>query len=521
MEDLKLLSLIVCLPLLGAALLAGVLRGDDAAAQLNAKRFALLITTATFFLSLFLLTGFDPENPDFQFVEDGAWLGGLRYKLGLDGISLPFLMLTAFIFPICVLASWSLATRVKEFMALLLVLESMIIGVFASLDIVLFFVFFEGALIPMFLLIGIWGGGQRVYAAFKFFLCSMVGSIALLIALAYMASDAGTTCIAACAGEAAGLLDHQFAFENFTLAGIEIVGGTQTLLWLAFFISFAVKTPMWPFHTWLPDAHAAAPIAASVVLGALMLKFGGYGFLRFSLPMFPVATDVMAAFAIALSLVAIVYASLVALMQEDLKRLFAYLSIAQMGFVTMGIFASNKQALDGAVFQMLSHGILIAGLFLCAGVLQNRSKSTEISAFGGLATRMPIFAGAMLLFILAVIGLPGTSGFVGEFLAIIGVFQVASWAAFGAALGLVISAGYGIWVYRRVFLGSLLKENLKQIRDIDGREAALILPLAVLVVALGVYPTAASDLFGPTIDAMLENLEEVRASTTDFAQFLQ
>ena len=516
MSDLSLLSLVTFLPLIGAVILVLFLRGEDAAAQLNAKRFALLLTGATFALSLFLLTGFDPENPGFQFVEEGTWLGGLTYKLGVDGISLPFVMLTTFFFPLCIGASWGVTDRVKEYMAMFLILETMILGVFVSLDLILFYLFFEAGLIPMFLIIGIWGGKERIYAAFKFFLYTLLGSLLMLVAMVYMYSEAGTTCIADCES-GPGLLSHQFEFETFTLLGLEIVGGVQTLLWLAFFASFAVKMPMWPVHTWLPDAHVQAPTAGSVVLAAILLKLGGYGFLRFSLPMFPVASEVMMDFVFFLSVVAIIYTSLVALMQEDIKKLIAYSSVAHMGFVTMGIFAANQQSVDGAMFQMLSHGFISGALFLCVGVVYDRMHTREIAAYGGLVNRMPVYATVMMLFTLANVGLPGTSGFVGEFLTMVGVYQVSTVTAFGAALGVILSAAYALWLYRRVIFGDLIKESLKSITDMNRREIAVMAPLVFFTVLLGVYPSLATDLFGTTVAALLENVHTAQAAVTDVA----
>ena len=510
MSDLSLLSLVTFLPLIGALILVMFLRGEDEAAQLNAKRFSLLLSGATVALSLFLLTGFDANNPDFQFVEEGTWLGGLTYKLGVDGISLPFVILTTFFFPICIAASWGVNTRVKEYMAMFLILETMILGVFVSLDLILFYLFFEAGLIPMFLIIGIWGGKERIYAAFKFFLYTLLGSLLMLVAMVYMYSEAGTTDITT-------LLKHKFEFETFNLLGIEIVGGVQTLLWLAFFASFAVKMPMWPVHTWLPNAHVQAPTAGSVVLAAILLKMGGYGFLRFSLPMFPVASEVMMDFVFFLSVVAIVYTSLVALMQEDIKKLIAYSSVAHMGFVTMGIFAANQQGVDGAMFQMLSHGFISGALFLCVGVVYDRMHTREIAAYGGLANRMPIYATVMMLFTMANVGLPGTSGFVGEFLTMVGVYQVSTWAAFGAALGVILSAAYALWLYRRVLFGDLIKESLKSITDMNGREIAVIAPLVFFTILLGVYPSLATDLFAPTVEALLEDVTKAQAAVTDLA----
>ncbi|MHA1528310.1 MAG: NADH-quinone oxidoreductase subunit M, partial [Alphaproteobacteria bacterium] len=390
-------------------------------------------------------------------------------------------------------------TRVKEYMACFLLLETLILGVFTSLDLILFYLFFEGGLIPMFLIIGVWGGRDRVYAAFKFFLYTLFGSLVMLIAMLYMYWDAGTTDIAA-------LLNHQFSYEGIDLLGWHIVGGAQTLMWLAFFASFAVKLPMWPFHTWLPDAHVQAPTAGSVILAAILLKLGGYGFLRFSLPMFPVASEIMANFVFFLSVVAIIYTSLVALMQEDMKKLIAYSSVAHMGFVTMGIFAANQQSIDGAMFQMISHGFISGALFLCVGVIYDRMHTREIAAYGGIVNRMPVYAAVMMLFTLANVGLPGTSGFVGEFLTLAGTYQTSTWAAFGAATGVILSAAYALWLYRRVLFGDLIKESLKSITDMNAREVTVFVPLVVMTVLLGVYPSLATDLFGPTVAALVENV---------------
>ena len=500
----NLLTLITFLPLIGALILVAFLRGSDAMAQLNAKRLALLVTTATFLLSLAVLSGFDPSNPDFQFVEEGEWMAGLTYKMGIDGLSLPFVMLTTFMFPLTIYASWGVETRVKEYMACFLLLETLILGVFTSLDLILFYLFFEGGLIPMFLIIGVWGGKDRVYAAFKFFLYTLFGSLVMLIAMLYMYWDAGTTDIVA-------LLNHQFSYEGIDLLGWHIVGGAQTLMWLAFFASFAVKLPMWPFHTWLPDAHVQAPTAGSVILAAILLKLGGYGFLRFSLPMFPVASEIMANFVFVLSVTAIIYTSLVALMQDDMKKLIAYSSVAHMGFVTMGIFAANQQSIDGAIFQMISHGFISGALFLCVGVIYDRMHTREIAAYGGLVNRMPVYAAVMMLFTLANVGLPGTSGFVGEFLTLVGTYQTSTWTAFGAATGVVLSAAYALWLYRRVLFGDLIKESLKSITDLNAREVTVFVPLVVMTILLGVYPSLATDLFGPTVEALVENVQSALA----------
>ncbi|MBT8460402.1 MAG: NADH-quinone oxidoreductase subunit M, partial [Boseongicola sp.] len=373
----NLLSIVTFIPLIGAAIMALFLRGDDPAAHANAKWLALAATSASFLASLFILSGFDASNPDFQFVEESEWILGLTYKMGVDGISVLFVMLTTFLMPLVILACWDVTHRVKEYMIAFLVLETLMLGVFCALDLVLFYLFFEGGLIPMFLIIGIWGGKERIYASFKFFLYTFFGSVLMLVAMIAMYVDAGTTDIAA-------LLRHNFSSEVLDVWGFTIIGGLQTLLWLAFFASFAVKMPMWPVHTWLPDAHVQAPTAGSVVLAAILLKMGGYGFLRFSLPMFPIASDLLADFVLWLSAIAIVYTSLVALMQEDMKKLIAYSSVAHMGFVTAGIFAANQQGLDGAIFQMISHGFISGALFLCVGVIYDRMHTREIDAYGGL-----------------------------------------------------------------------------------------------------------------------------------------
>jgi NADH-quinone oxidoreductase subunit M len=370
---------------------------------------------------------------------------------------------------------------------------------------VLFYLFFEGGLIPMFLIIGVWGGKDRIYASFKFFLYTFLGSVLMLVAMIAMYADAGTADIEQ-------LLQHQFDAGPISLMGYEILGGFQTLLWLAFFASFAVKMPMWPVHTWLPDAHVQAPTAGSVVLAAILLKMGGYGFLRFSLPMFPVASELMTGFVFFLSVVAIIYTSLVALMQEDMKKLIAYSSVAHMGFVTMGIFAANQQGVDGAIFQMLSHGFISGALFMCVGVIYDRMHTREIDAYGGLAVRMPAFALVFMLFTMGNVGLPGTSGFVGEFLTMAGAFQVSTWAAFGAATGVILSAAYALWLYRRVVFGDLIKQSLSAIADMDRREKLLFAPLVAMTLLLGVYPSLATDLFGPSVTALVSGVEEAQTA---------
>ncbi|MCX8508428.1 MAG: NADH-quinone oxidoreductase subunit M, partial [Rhodobacteraceae bacterium] len=455
----NLLSILTFLPLVAALVLALFLRGEDAAAQRNAKWLALIATTATFVISLALLCGFDPANTGFQFVEERPWIMGLTYKLGVDGISVLFVLLTTFLMPITILSCWGVETRVKEYMVAFLVLEGLMIGVFVALDLVLFSLFFEAGLIPMFLIIGIWGGKDRIYAAFKFFLYTFLGSVLMLVAMIAMYRDAGTTDIPT-------LMTHVFASETISLWGFPIIGGVQTLLFLAFFASFAVKMPMWPVHTWLPDAHVQAPTAGSVVLAAILLMMGGYGFLRFSLPMFPVASEHLSGLVFWMSAIAIVYTSLVALAQSDMKKLIAYSSVAHMGYVTMGIFAANQQGVDGAIFQMLSHGFISGALFLGVGVIYDRMHTREIDAYGGLVNRMPAYAMIFMFFTMANVGLPGTSGFVGEFLTLMGIFQVNSWVAAVATSGVILSAAYALYLYRRMIFGPLEKPSLRTIPDL-------------------------------------------------------
>ncbi|MCL4107625.1 UNVERIFIED_CONTAM: hypothetical protein GTU68_022086 [Idotea baltica] len=484
----NLLSIVTFIPLLAAAILALFLRGEDEAAQRNAKWLALIATSATFLISLFILAEFDPSNTGFQYVEEREWILGLKYKMGVDGISVLFVLLTTFMMPLVIAASWNVSTRVKEYMIAFLVLETLMLGVFMALDLVLFYLFFEAGLIPMFLIIGIWGGKNRIYASFKFFLYTFLGSVLMLVAMVAMYVDAGTTDIPT-------LLTHQF------------VGGLQTMMWLAFFASFAVKMPMWPVHTWLPDAHVQAPTAGSVVLAAILLKLGGYGFLRFSLPMFPVASDLLAPLVLWMSAIAIVYTSLVALMQEDMKKLIAYSSVAHMGYVTMGIFAANQQGIDGAIFQMLSHGFISGALFLCVGVIYDRMHTREIDAYGGLVNKMPAYALIFMLFTMANVGLPGTSGFIGEFLTLVGIFQVNTWVALVATSGVILSAAYALWLYRRVVMGDLIKESLKSITDMTTREKAIFAPLIVMTLLLGVYPSLILDIIGPSVEALVTHVD--------------
>jgi NADH-quinone oxidoreductase subunit M len=497
--------------LLGAVILAIFLRGDNAAAQGNAKWVAMATTVATFVVSLFILFGFDPSNTEFQMVEEREWLLGMNYKMGVDGISILFVMLTTFLMPLVIASCWTVSTRVKEYMIAFLLLETLMLGVFMALDLVLFYLFFEAGLIPMFLIIGIWGGANRIYASFKFFLYTFLGSVLMLVAMVAMFSQAGTTDIPT-------LMAFEFGSEEFSILGVQIVGGMQTLLWLAFFASFAVKMPMWPVHTWLPDAHVQAPTAGSVVLAAILLKMGGYGFLRFSLPMFPIGSEVMGPLVLWLSAIAIIYTSLVALVQEDMKKLIAYSSVAHMGYVTMGIFAVNQQGIDGAIFQMISHGFISGALFLCVGVIYDRMHTREIDAYGGLVNRMPAYALIFLFFTMANVGLPGTSGFIGEFLVLMGIFQVNTWIAMFATTGVILSAAYALWLYRRVVMGDLIKESLRTISDMTIRERFIMAPLVVMTLLLGVYPALVLDIIGPSVAALVENYDVATAAMTVAAQ---
>ncbi len=489
MSDWPILSVITFLPLIGALFIL-VIRGDDEIVRRNMRATALFTTVFTFLLSLVLLWQFDPQAKGFQFEERHVWFGLMSYHLGVDGLGLPFVLLTTFLMPGVILASWHVEKRLKEYLIAFLVLETLMIGVFVSLDLVLFYLFFEGALIPMFLIIGIWGGPKRIYAAFKFFLYTLAGSVLMLLAMIAIYWQTGTTDIAE-------ILSKPSA----------IPVDLQKWLWLAFFASFAVKMPMWPVHTWLPAAHVEAPTAGSVVLAAILLKMGGYGFLRFSLPMFPVASEFFAPLVFWLSVSAIVYTSLVALVQEDIKKLIAYSSVAHMGFVTMGIFALNKQGIDGAMFQMISHGLVSGALFLIVGVIYDRMHTREIAAYGGLVHRMPLYAFIFMLFTMANVGLPGTSGFVGEFLTLTGAFLANSWVAFFATTGVILSAAYALWLYRRVIFGPLEKEELKTIKDMNWREAAVLVPLAVLTIWFGVQPGWVTYLFDSAVSGLIGHVQ--------------
>ncbi len=507
----NLLSITTFIPAIAALILAVFLRGDDEAANRNAKWVALIATSLTFLVSIFILAGFNPDDTGFQFVEERDWLLGLKYKMGVDGISVLFVMLTTFMMPLTIAASWGVTSRVKEYMIAFLLLETLMLGVFMALDLVLFYLFFEAGLIPMFLIIGIWGGAARIYASFKFFLYTFLGSVLMLVAMVAMFAEAGTTDIPT-------LMNHTFDSDSFSVLGIYVVGGMQTLMFLAFFASFAVKMPMWPVHTWLPDAHVQAPTAGSVVLAAILLKMGGYGFLRFSLPMFPVGAEVLTPLVLWMSAIAIVYTSLVALAQEDMKKLIAYSSVAHMGYVTMGIFAANQQGIDGAIFQMLSHGFISGALFLCVGVIYDRMHTREIDAYGGLVNRMPAYALIFMFFTMANVGLPGTSGFVGEFLTLVGIFQVNTWVALVATSGVILSAAYALWLYRRVVLGDLIKESLKTIQDMHMRERVIFAPLVAMTLLLGVCPWLITDIIGPSVAALIDNYDGALAAAEAASQ---
>jgi NADH-quinone oxidoreductase subunit M len=483
-----LLSLITYAPLVGVAgiLILRLLRGSEDAGVVNASKWiALVATVATFLLSVLLVMQFDSRDPGFQFLEEIPWFAGITYRMGVDGISVLFVLLTAFLMPLCIAASWrSIEQRVPEYMIAFLVLETLVIGVFCALDIVLFYVFFEFGLVPMFLIIGIWGGARRVYAAFKFFLYTLLGSVLMLAAILAMIGIAGTSSIPE-------LMAYKFD------------PGLQTWLWLAFFASFAVKMPMWPVHTWLPDAHVEAPTAGSVILAGILLKMGGYGFMRFSLPMFPNASELFTPLVFALSAIAVVYTSLVAFRQTDIKKLIAYSSVAHMGFVTMGIFSGNAQGEQGALFQMISHGVISGALFLCVGVVYDRMHTREIAFYGGLVNRMPWYAAVFLLFTMGNVGLPGTSGFVGEILTMTGAYQVSTWTAIVAATGVILSAVYALSLYRRVIFGDLTNPKLAAITDLDWREWAIFVPLILSTLYLGVQPNAVFNVTAASVDQLV------------------
>jgi NADH-quinone oxidoreductase subunit M len=486
----NILSVTTFLPLVGALLIATL----NSEAKGNARWIALWTTLVTFAVSLLIWINFDTNTAGFQFVEEHAWLGPLKYKMGVDGISMLFVILTTFLMPLCILASWvSVQDRVKEYMIAFLALETLMLGVFSALDMVLFYLFFEGGLIPMFIIIGVWGGKRRVYASFKFFLYTLLGSVLMLLAMMAMYWHAGTTDIP-------------------TLLQTKFPPDMQWWLWIAFFASFAVKMPMWPVHTWLPDAHVEAPTAGSVILAGILLKMGGYGFLRFSLPMFPNASADLAPLVFTLSIVAIIYTSLVALVQEDIKKLIAYSSVAHMGFVTMGIFTATQQGVDGAIFQMLSHGIISSALFLCVGVIYDRTHTREIAAYGGLVERMPKYAFAFMVFTMANVGLPGTSGFIGEFLTLLSAFKANTWVAILATTGIILSAAYALYLYRRVIFGALEKASLKGLLDLSLREIAILAPLVLLTIFYGVYPSPVLDVTATSVKNLVQNYQSAQGT---------
>ena len=498
MSGLPILSLLTFLPLVGALFIFSI-RGDNETVALNARSVALWTTGINFFLSLYIWFNFDPSTADFQFVEKVEWMPvlGLQYHMGIDGISMLFVLLTTLLSPICILASWkAIQTRVKEYMISFLILETLMVGMFCALDLMVFYIYFEGVLIPMFLIIGIWGGPRRVYAAFKLFLYTLLGSVLMLLAMFAMYVDAGTTDIVQ-------LMNHNFPAE------------LQTWLFLAFFASFAVKVPMWPVHTWLPDAHVEAPTAGSVILAGVLLKFGGYGFLRFSLPMFPLATVDFTPMVYTLSIIAVVYTSFVALVQEDMKKLIAYSSVAHMGFVTIGAFTLTIQGVEGAIYVMLSHGIVSAALFLIVGVVYDRIHSRDIEVYGGLVHRMPGYALTFMFFMLASVGLPGTGGFIGEFLVLLGAFQVNAWVCALAALGVILGAAYMLYLYRRIIFGELTKDVLKKIVDMSPREWAVFAPLIILTLWMGIYPLPFLDIMHVSVENLLQQVQTAQAAAAN------
>jgi NADH-quinone oxidoreductase subunit M len=487
MSSWPILSLVTFLPLVGA-LFCLVVNGPKEAVERNCRSAALLTSVVTFLISLLLWASFDVTKAGFQFEEKLDWVPALNigYHMGIDGISLFFVLLSTLLTPICILSSWeAVHVRVKEYMVAFLVLETFMVGMFCALDLALFYVFFEGVLIPMFLIIGVWGGPRRVYAAFKFFLYTLLGSVLMLLAIIAIYWQIGTT-------------DLPTAMERLNLPFI-----WQCWLFLAFFASFAVKVPMWPVHTWLPDAHVEAPTAGSVILAGVLLKMGGYGFLRLSIPLLPEATQYFTPMIFGLSVVAVIYTSLVALVQEDMKKLIAYSSVAHMGLVTIGAFILNIQSVQGSMFQMLSHGIVSAALFLCVGVVYDRMHTREIAAYGGLVHRMPRYAFTFLFFTLASVGLPGLSGFIGEFLVLIGTFKANTWVATLAATGLILGAAYALWLYRKIVFGELTKDSLKAILDMNRREIVVFLPLVLLALWMGIYPNSFLDPMAASIDKLV------------------
>ncbi len=500
MSHWPLLSLVTFLPLVGAAFIMSA-RGDEAVVARNARNIALSTSLIVFLLSIVLWLDFDPDTAAFQFVERARWvtIGGfsINYHMGIDGISLFFVLLSTLLTVLCVGASWTnVHAQIREYMIAFLVLETMMVGIFCALDFVLFYVFFEGVLVPMFLIIGVWGGARRVYAAFKFFLYTLLGSVLSLLAILAVYFQTGNTDI-----ELA--LSHNFPPD------------LQRWLWLAFFASFAVKVPMWPVHTWLPDAHVEAPTAGSVILAGVLLKMGGYGFVRFSLPMFPLASAYFTPLMFALSAIAVIYTSFVALAQTDMKKLIAYSSIAHMGFVTMGIFALTSEAVQGAMVQMLSHGLVSAGLFLIVGIVYDRLHTRDIDRYGGLADTMPAYGFVFMCLMLASVGLPGTSGFVGEFLILLGTFRVSTLECFLAATALFLGAMYMLYLYRRVIFGTITREDLRGMLDLTPREKAVFAPLLLLVLWMGVYPSSFLTPIRASVDHLVQQVHKAQQAANN------
>jgi len=489
MSEIPILSILIFIPVVGIFFMLLIRNNDDQSSQ-NLKHTALWITVLNFIISLSLLFSFDLNNPDFQFVEKYAWIeSGISYHLGIDGVSILFVILTTMLVPICILASYeSIKFSVKEYLISFLALETFMIGVFCSLDLVLFYLFFEGGLIPMFLIIGIWGGERRVYSTFKFFLYTLAGSVFMLLAIIYIFISTGTTDV------------ETLLMYNFTT-------NEQLILWIAFFTSFMVKIPMWPFHTWLPDAHVEAPTAGSVILAGVLLKMAGYGFIRFSIGFFPDASEFFAPFIFSLSVIAIIVTSLIALVQEDMKKLIAYSSVAHMGFVTLGIFTFTVQGIEGGIIQMISHGIVSAALFLCVGVVYDRLHTREIARYGGLVSKMPFYSFSFMIFILASLGLPGTSGFVGEFLVLLSIFSINTYFAIFATTGVVLAATYSLWLYRRIIFGALIKDDLSEMFDLTRREIIIFLPLIILTVFIGLYPKPIINIIEPSTEKIVNQIK--------------
>ena len=485
MNELPILSILLILPVIGILLLTFI--SSNSESDVNLKQTALWVSFLNFIISLVVLFNFNQLDPNFQFVEKYYWLGDtISYQVGVDGISILFVVLITFLVPICILASYNnIKFSMKEYLIAFLALETFMIGVFISMDLILFYLFFEGGLIPMFLIIGIWGGERRIYSTFKFFLYTLAGSVFMLLAVIFMYWEVGTSSIPV-------LLQHEFSYNN------------QIILWLAFFASFVVKIPMWPFHTWLPDAHVEAPTAGSVILAGVLLKLAGYGFIRFSITMFPDASHYFAPMIYALSIIAIIFTSLIALVQEDMKKLIAYSSVAHMGFVTLGIFTFTIQGIEGAIIQMISHGIVSAALFLCVGVVYDRIHTREIERYGGLVNRMPLYSFSFMIFILASLGLPGTSGFVGEFLVLLSIFSVNTYFAVFATTGVVLAATYSLWLYRKIIFGQLIKDDLKDILDLSSREIVIFVPLILLTIGIGIYPIPILEIIEPSSQLTLE-----------------